>query len=214
MQEIDLMVFDFDGTLVHSGCDLATSVNHMLKVLGLSVLPHDRIIGYVGDGVRKLIERSLGGAFPARFDEALSVFSHYYEGHLLDTTHLYPGVIEVLECFNSKRKVVVTNKIYNYTLKISDGLNITKRFDEIIGIDSREFKKPDVRLILPIIEKYHTEERRTVVIGDGTNDVLLAKNAGAISCALINGLGDREKLLELKPDYVCEDIRDLIDLFF
>ncbi len=214
MHKIDLMVFDFDGTLVHSGYDLAASVNHMLKVLGLSALSHDRIIGYVGDGVRKLIERSLGNAFPARFDEALTVFTHYYGEHLLDTTDLYPGVIEVLECFKNKKKVVVTNKVYDYTLKISDGLNITNRFDEIIGIDSREFKKPDVRLIRPIIEKYHTEEQRTVVIGDGNNDVLLAKNAGAISCALMNGLGDREKLLELKPDYVCEDIRDLIDLFF
>ncbi len=214
MQEIDLMVFDFDGTLVRSGCDLASSINHTLKELGLSLLPDDRIIGYIGDGVRKLIERSLGDAFPARFDEALSVFMTYYEEHLLDTTDLYPGVIEVLECFKSKKKVIITNKLYRYTLKIADGLNIADRFDEIIGMDSLEFKKPDARLIRPIIEKFHTEERRTVVVGDGHNDVLLAKNAGAISCALLNGLGTREKLLGLKPDYTCEDIRNLIDLFF
>ena len=214
MQEIDLMVFDFDGTLVRSGCDLSASINHTLMELGLPVLPDDRIIGYIGDGVRKLIERSLGESFPDRFDEALSVFMHYYGDHLLDNTDLYPGVIEVLECFKSKKKIIITNKQYDYTLKIADGLIITDRFDEIIGMDSREFRKPDARLIRPIIEKFHTEERRTVVIGDGHNDVLLAKNAGAISCALLNGLGTREKLLELKPDYACEDIRNLIDLFF
>lgn len=214
MQGIDLMVFDFDGTLVRSGKDLAASVNHTLKKLGLSVLPEDHIIGYIGDGVNKLIARSLGDAFPGKFDEALSIFMDYYEEHLLDTTDLYPGVIEVLEHFKSKKKVIITNKLYTFTLKMTDELNITGFFDEIIGMDSREFNKPDARLILPIIKKSRTEVRRTVVIGDGDNDVLLAKNAGTISCALLNGLGSREKLLALQPDYQCEDIRILTEVFF
>lgn len=213
MPVIDLMVFDFDGTLVRSGCDLAASVNHTLKEMGLAVLPNDRIMGYIGDGVKKLVERSLGDALPARFDDALSVFMSHYGEHLLDTTDLYPGVIEVLEYFKDKKKVIITNKLYSYTLKILDGLNITNRFDEIIGMDSSEFTKPDVRLLRQIIDKYHTEEQRTVVIGDGHNDVLLAKNAEAISCAVLYGIGRKDKLLELKPDYVCEDIKNLIELF-
>ena len=213
MPTIDLMVFDFDGTLVRSGYDLAASVNHTLEEMGLAILPNDRIMGYIGDGVKKLIERSLGDAFPARFDNALSVFMSHYGEHLLDTTDLYPGVIEVLEYFKDKKKVIITNKLYSYTLKISDKLNITDRFDEIIGMDSSEFKKPDARLLRQMIDKYHTEEQRTVVIGDGHNDVLLAKNAKAISCAVLYGIGRKDKLIELKPDYVCEDIKNLIELF-
>jgi phosphoglycolate phosphatase len=213
MEEIDIMIFDLDGTLVHTGYDLAASVNHAMKELGLFPLPHERIMGYVGDGVKKLIERSLGDRFPDLFDEALSLFMDYYGEHLLDTTDCYPGVSEVLEHYKNKNKLIITNKLYSYTLRIVRGLNIAHHFDEIIGIDSHEYKKPDPRLIRPIIEEYHSVERRTVVIGDGHNDVLLAKNAGAISCALLNGLGLRDRLLSLQPDYACEDIRELIDLF-
>ena len=60
MKKIDLMIFDLDGTLVSSGTDLAVAVNYTLKELGLAQRPEKEIIGFVGDGVRKLIERSLG----------------------------------------------------------------------------------------------------------------------------------------------------------
>jgi len=213
MTKIDLMVFDFDGTLVSSGSDLAAAVNHMLETLGNSALPKEKIIGFVGDGVRKLIERSLGDAFPDRFDEALNIFMAYYGEHLMDTTGLYPGVLEVLNHFRSKRKAIVTNKLYSYALKIADELNIMKYFDDILGIDSSSYKKPDARIIRPLIEKYRVEGSRTVVIGDGDNDIILAKNAGVLSCALLNGLGNRDKLLQLKPDYFCENIMELKNLF-
>jgi len=213
MTKIDLMVFDFDGTLVSSGDDLAAAVNHMLETLGNSALPKERIIGFVGDGVRKLIERSLGDAFPDKFDEALNIFMSYYSEHLLDTTELYPGVLEVLNHFRSKRKAIVTNKLYSYTLKIADELNITKYFDDILGMDSNSFKKPDARIIRPLIEKYRVDDSRAVVIGDGNNDIILAKNAGVLSCALLNGLGNRDKLLQLKPDYLCENMMELKNLF-
>jgi len=52
-----------------------------------------------------------------------------------------------------------------------------------------------------------------VMIGDGVNDILLAQRAGAISCALLNGMSDREKLLRLAPDLVCESLADLKALF-
>ena len=213
MEKIDLMIFDFDGTIVNTGDDLAAAVNHSLDTLGIPLLNNEDIIGYVGDGVKKLIERSLGNQFPEKFDEALSNFMEYYGEHLLDSTELYPGVLEILHHYKNKVKVIVTNKLYSYTLRIVEELDITKYFDKIIGIDSSPYKKPDSRLLEPLIKEYGVERRHTFVIGDGTNDILLAKNAGVVSCALLNGLGSRDKLLQLKPDYVFENISELIRLF-
>lgn len=213
MEKIDLMIFDFDGTIVNTGDDLATAVNHSLDKLGLPLLKNEDIIGYVGDGVKKLIERSLGNAFPEKFDQALSIFMEYYGEHLLDSTELYAGVLEILHHFKNQIKVIVTNKRHSFTLRIAEELDIKKYFDKIIGMDSSPYKKPDSRLVDPLIEEYGVERRRTVVIGDGTNDILLAKNAGVISCALLNGLGSRDKLLQLTPDYVCENIVELTKLF-
>ncbi|MCD6153194.1 MAG: HAD-IA family hydrolase [Syntrophobacterales bacterium] len=211
--KIDLMIFDFDGTLVDSGNDLATAVNHTLRTLGIPVLEKDRIIEFVGDGVRKLIERSLGDAFHDKFDEALDIFMSYYDKHLLDTTGLYPGVLETLDYFRIKKKVIVTNKLYSFTLKIAKGLKIAQYFDDIIGANSSPYKKPDPRVIRPLMKKYGVEDKRTVVIGDGNNDVLVAKNTGVLSCAMLNGLGNKDELLQLKPDYFCENIKELKNLF-
>jgi len=213
MTEVDLMVFDFDGTLVCSGDDLVASVNHTLEQLGRASLQKNKIIGYIGDGVRKLIERSLGDAFPEKFDEALQVFMAYYGKHLLDSTDLYPGVIDVLDHFQNKKKIIVTNKMQSFTVRITEGLGIAHHFNDIIGVDSTSYKKPDSRLIAPVFEKYGIKKRRSVVIGDGDNDILLAKNIGALSCALLNGLGARDKLLSLKPDYFCESIEEVKTMF-
>lgn len=213
MKKIELMVFDFDGTLVYSGADLANSVNHALKELGIPVLDKKTVIGFVGDGVAKLIERSLGDRHQDMFDQAMEIFEAHYAEHLLDTTGLYPGVPNLLEHFKDMKKLIVTNKLYRYTLKIAEELGISGYFEDIIGEDSVPCKKPDPGLLIPLLKKYGVENRDTVVIGDGVNDILLAKNTGALSCALLNGLGDRDSLLSLDPDYRCEEISELKGLF-
>lgn len=213
MRKIGLMVFDFDGTLVYSGDDLAASVNHTLVKLGIPVLDKEKIIGFVGDGLVKLIERSLGDKCPGSLDEAMDLFRTHYAEHLLDTTTLYPGVCDVLEHFRDTKKLIITNKVYDYTLRIAEALGIAGYFEEIVGMDSSSLRKPDRELLLPLMVKYGVGKGDTVVVGDGINDILLAENTGTLSCALLNGLGDRDRLLSLGPDYCCEDIAELKELF-
>lgn len=213
MTEIDLMIFDFDGTLVSSGEDLAASVNYTLTALGIPTLETEKIIGFVGDGTRKLIERSIGSNFHDRFDEAMEIFMSHYSEHMLDTTALYPGVVEVLDHFRHKKKIILTNKNYNFTLRIAEKLKIAGNFDDIIGADSTPYKKPDSRLLPPLLKRFKAGTDRTVVTGDGTNDIMLAKNAGVLSCAFLDGLESKDDLLSLKPDFSCEDLLELKELF-
>jgi phosphoglycolate phosphatase len=209
MKSVDLLVFDLDGTLVDSAADLAASVNHALGVLGLPGISLEAVKSYVGDGVAVLMQRALGGHAAEHFPRALALFREYYADHLLDRTLLYPDVFDVLEHFGSKKKVVVTNKTEKYSRKIVRSLGISGYFLEVVGEDSTPFKKPDPRLLKLVMEKWGVVPERTVVIGDGPNDVLLAQSAGAASCALLNGITAREQLLRLSPDIVCERLADL-----
>ena len=212
MIPLKLLVFDLDGTLADTGADLAESVNRTLQSLGMAPRPGAEILGFVGDGVRKLIERSLGEAYPARFDEALKQFKGIYAEHLLDHTTLYPGVLEVLQYFGGKDKVLITNKTREFTLAICRGLGIAGFFKEIIAADSTEFMKPDHRLLIPLFERFGATPGATLVVGDGVNDILLARNAGARSCAFLNGLGKREELLSLRPDFTIEKMIELKEI--
>jgi len=214
MKQIDLMIFDLDGTLIDSGNDIASAVNYTLKEMSVPLLKRGKITGYVGDGVKILIERSIGEENIDRLEEALDIFIAYYTDHILDTTDLYPGVRDVLRHFENKKKIIVTNKIYRLSSMIANELKIEEYFEEIIGRNSAPYKKPDPALLVLLAQKYSADIGRTVVIGDGLNDIKLAKNSNAISCALLNGLGIRDRLLELNPDYSCEDISELKELFY
>ena len=213
MIKIDLMIFDFDGTLVATGTDLVISINRMLNSLQLNERSEQEILGFVGDGVPKLIERALGPDHKEFQEEAMSLFTDYYSHHLLDNVKLYPHIKEVLIKYENKPKVILTNKRHIFTLAIAQHLNIAKYFVEIIGADSTPFQKPDRRVIDFILNKYGAAKEKVVMIGDGINDVIVAKQSGILSCACLNGIGNRQDLLNLKADYYCEDILEINLLF-
>jgi len=213
MHEIDLMVFDLDGTLVDSAPDLIATVNYTRNMLGLPSMENRAVISLVGDGMDKLLERFLGHEMQHRREEAMAIFLAYYEEHLLDNTTLYPGVTDVLDFFSRKKKVIITNKRCHFTRKITDGFAITSSFDDIIGIGSTPFRKPDARVLFPLLERFRIAPNRAVIFGDGVADINLARNAGIKSCAMLNGFTTRDTLLSLKPDFVCEHIGELKRMF-
>lgn len=213
MKAVDLMIFDFDGTLADTGADMVASVNHTLTALRLEPRAPKEIISFVGDGLRKLIEKSLGEKHADVVDQALDIFSDYYQKHLLDFTVLYPHIEDVLNNFKDKKKVILTNKRYYLTLQISYGLGIEKYFLEIIGADSTPFLKPDPRVVEYLLSKYSIPKENAVMIGDGVNDISVAKNAGILSCAYLNGLSEKETLLKMGADFYCESLIEIINLF-
>lgn len=213
MQMFDLMIFDLDGTLVDSSTDLIAAVNFTRHALDLPIMDDKEIIGLVGDGTDRLVERFIGSEHQHLYAEALAIFIAYYEAHLLDNAALYPGVTDVLDFFSHKKKVIITNKRENFTRKITDGFSLTARFDDIIGMGSTPFRKPDVRILLPVLSRFRIDPCQAIIFGDGIADLKLAKNAGIKSCGMLNGFTPREVLLALKPDFTCEHLRELKTMF-
>src|SRR4030095_9406491 len=117
-KEVDLVMFDLDGTLANTGRDLADAVNFTRANFNLSPLPSEVVYSHVGRGVEHLLRQSLPAQSAGQFDEVMRVFLDYYERHLLDCTVLYPGVKSVLEYFHSKRRGGVRHKIYRVTLGV------------------------------------------------------------------------------------------------
>jgi phosphoglycolate phosphatase len=153
MTKVDLMIFDFDGTIADTGADLVSSVNHTLTSMRLDPKPAEEIISFVGDGIKILIERSLGEKSGNRLEEAMNIFSVYYEKHMMDQTVLCPQIENVLKYFSHKMKVILTNKRYDLTVAIARGLHIDRYFMEIVGADSTPFQKPDQRVVEYLLEK-------------------------------------------------------------
>jgi phosphoglycolate phosphatase len=207
------MIFDFDGTIADTGADLVSSINHTLTSMRLEPKPAEEIISFVGDGMKMLIERSLGEKATDRLEEAMNIFSGYYEKHMMDKTVLCPQIENVLKYFSHKMKVILTNKRRHLTIALARGLHIDRYFMEIVGADSTPFQKPDKRVVEYLLEKYNVAPRKALIIGDGANDIAVAKNAGILSCAYLNGLGNRQKLLTMEADFYCERLMEINSLF-
>lgn len=92
-------------------------------------------------------------------------------------------------------------------------MGIEKYFEEIIGDGSFPYRKPDKRLVDYLLDKYKLEKEKVVIIGDGLNDIALAKNSGILSCAYLNGLGKRIDLLAARADYYCKSLGEISSVF-
>src|SRR5439155_24708909 len=129
--DMDLLIFDLDGTLIDSKLDLAHAVNATRAHMTMSPLEHERVYSYVGNGAPVLIRRALGEqATEAEVQEALEFFREYYREHDLDYTVLYPGVKTTLERLREagKRMAVLTNKPVRMSSAIVDGLGVGPYF--------------------------------------------------------------------------------------
>lgn len=202
-------MFDLDGTLAATGRDLANSVNYVRAVLNLEPLDDAYVYRSVGHGTEHLIRSSLPEGYENRFDEILARFLRHYEEHLLDTTVLYPRVVEILERFGGKKKAVVTNKRLGLSLAVLRGLGIEGRFDAIVGGDSGFDKKPDPASIRHVLATLKVEPGRALMIGDGEPDVKAGRAAGVGTCGVTYGLCREEDLAAARPDFLIGDLGEL-----
>lgn len=211
--EVDMLLFDLDGTVIDSKVDIATAVNRTLSDLGLPTRSQEEIFSFVGDGVKRLLRLSVGEDNLGLYERALAVFRQHYLAHCLDTTRLYPGMQEVLRHFQAKPKAIVTNKSREYTLRILEGLGIREMFVSVESPEDGTELKPDPGMLLRVLAAGGVRASRAVMIGDSTNDIRAAKAANMQSCAVTYGYGNQAKIAMLSPDCYCAQPIDLILLF-
>ena len=209
----EVLLFDFDGTLIDSKVDIATAVNLTLGDLGLPLRSVEEIFSFVGDGVKRLLRLSVGEDNPEQYDRALEVFRGHYLAHCVQTTKWYPGIWEVLQHYKDRTKVIVTNKSLEYTLAIVDGLQARDLFQHVEAPRDTAELKPEPVMLERALALLGADIKHTVMIGDSTNDVRAAQAAGIRACAVGYGYGNRERVVALQPDFYCETPHDLIDLW-
>lgn len=205
----ELLIFDLDGTLADTRADLTAAVNYALGRLHLPALPMETVCQYVGHGVHALLTAVLGPEHQDRLAEGVRLFQEYYAAHLLDETHLYPGVQETLEHFRKKRKAIVTNKPLGFTMTILRGLKIGEHFELVLGGDSTTERKPHPEPARKVLATFRTDPRRAVMVGDSPADIEMAKQAGVYSVAVTYGLRPRQELEQAGPDLLLDTFPDL-----
>lgn len=212
MFKTELIIFDLDGTLIDSSEDIAWAVNMTLRQMGFEELSYQAIKERIGWGVKMLLEKVLPKEKQDLLEEARSIFMGYYSGHLLVKSKLYPGVMDVLNHFKNKKLAVATNKPFNLTEKILDGLNISGYFKKVVGGDGVQNKKPSPEAIEIILRELRVSPENSVFIGDSLIDIEAGKKAGVMTIGAAYGFRGRQELEEAGADVIIEDINELTSL--
>lgn len=209
LPDIQLLIFDLDGTLIDSKTDLALSVNALRERMGLGPLTHELISSYVGQGATLLVRRALGeGVNEDDVQKGLNFFLDYYRLHMLDHTVLYPGVRRALEQLRARRLAVLTNKPVRFSREILAGLGVADYFSFVYGGNSFAQKKPDPVGVTTLMNDAGVTPRQTMIIGDSETDVLTGHNAGVWTCGVTYGFGS-PTLENAPPDLLLNDLREL-----
>ena len=217
---VELMLFDLDGTLIDSRADLARSVNLMLEELGRPELDEDTIAGFVGDGVRVLVYRSLTATDPNQrppdeflHADGIALMHKHYADQMFVSTRLYPDIAETLARFSAKKKAVVTSKEVRFTRLILDRFDIARYFDSIVGGDTVAERKPHPGPVIEALRQLGGRADQAVMIGDSENDVNAGRRAGTRTCAVAYGFRTAEQLRKTSPDVLVERFDQLTDHF-
>ena len=200
MNSFDTYIFDLDGTLLDTLGDLAASVNHALRTHGLPEHSIDDVRRFVGNGVRKLMERAVpDGAANPLFDETFATFRQYYMAHSLDTTRPYEGIPETLEALKARgcHLAVVSNKMMAATQELCrhffpDTIEVAIGEDEAAGI--RRKRAPDT--VFAALKALGVGKENAVYVGDSDVDIQTARNAGIPCISVLWGFRDRDFLLQ------------------
>lgn len=189
-----LMVFDLDGTLVDSVPDLAAALNRLMASWALAPFGREQVAGFVGDGVRVLLERAFAARGGVPDGAALGDFMRDYEANAAVLTEPYPGVRETLERFAAAgwRMAVCTNKPEAPARTLLAALDLARFFAAVGGGDSFAVRKPDPGHLLATIEAAGSVPGVAVMAGDHHNDVLSAAGLGMPSIFAAWGYGPAE----------------------
>lgn len=210
---IDTIIFDLDGTLLNTLDDLKDSTNYALKACGFKERGYEEIRGFVGNGVRLLIERAVPkNTDGAKVDECFEIFARHYDKNMENKTRAYDGIESMLKIVKERgyKTAVVSNKYDSAVKKL-----VNERFGKYISLAVGESetvrKKPAPDGVWAALESLGATRERAVYVGDSDVDAMTAKNAALRFIGVTWGFRDRALLESLGADRIIDSPAELVE---
>lgn len=210
------VIFDLDGTLLNTLDDLCDSTNYALKQFGYQERTLEEVRGFVGNGVKKLIERAIpDGMNNPEFENCLSVFKEHYAQNMYNKTAPYDGILELLKELRLKgiHTGVVSNKFDSAVKQLCK-----KYFGDLIQVaigeneDAGVRKKPAPDSVFRAMEELKVSIENVIYAGDSETDVQTAKNAeiDCIGCSW--GFRSKDILKHEGAKYIIDSPQEILKI--
>lgn len=191
------VLFDLDGTLLHTAPDLINACEATLQHFGFPPAPRETIARCVTSGMRVMLRASIA---PDKQDPALidgpmrDYFAQFYTDHICVDTRPFPGMNELLPRLSAAgiKCAVVTNKYHAMAVKLLQQFPLYPALELVLGCDSCTHAKPHPEPLLTACRTMGIQPGDTLYVGDHLNDMEAARRAGCPSCCVLWGYGALE----------------------
>lgn len=211
--QIELIIFDLDGTLVDSGDTIFKSTVKTLEILNIkSNLKKEELDKRIGAHFVDIFNEL---NIPVNdFEEFIAIYKKVYFD-FIDDSFLYPGVSDTLAVLSKRFKIgLLTTKAQEQADLIIEHFNLTKHFDYIMGRRNGMAIKPAPEPLLHICKELNITPTNSMMVGDSELDIQCGKNASASTTAVTYGYRKAEDLLNENPDYIIGSMKALEDVVF
>jgi phosphoglycolate phosphatase len=205
------VIFDMDGTILDTLDDLADAMNYVLRLNNMPVRTTDEIRRFVGNGVRKLIERAVpeGTAVSVK-ENVYGEFSSYYSKHCADRTKPYDGIKEMLaSVHNAGIKTAVVSNKDDYAVQTLARVYFPALFDAVVGVREGIKRKPAPDTVFEVMTRLGVTKEQCVYTGDSEVDIETAQNAGIPCISVSWGFKGRDFLEEHNALKIVDTISEL-----
>ena len=212
-KKLKAILIDLDGTMFDTAPEIAIAMNQTLQALNFRTLSFDTIRQFIGKGVDNLVNQSLLASNEKghiKKNEALMLFNDFYK-KIAKQSKPYDDVESTLKFLQEKqiKLACVTNKPSCHTYLILEESNFEKFFDCIICGDEMKFKKPHQFSIDYVRKKLDVAEMETLMVGDSSNDIRAANNAGVSVATVPYGYQYEEPIENFPVSYALQQFSDL-----
>lgn len=211
---INTIIFDLDGTLLNTLEDLKDSTNFALNEFGCPQRNIEEVRQFVGNGVRKLIERAIpNGTDNPNCDACLKTFKSHYAENMYNKTAPYNGIIEMLKELRANNiKVAVVSNKFDAAVKELCKKYFGNLIQIAIGESENVRKKPAPDSVLKAIKELNSSVENCIYAGDSDVDVQTAKNTGIDCIGVTWGFRDRELLKSEGAKYIVDNPSEIVTI--
>jgi phosphoglycolate phosphatase len=208
-RQFDLSAFDWDGTLFDSTAIIVRCIQRAVVDVGGS-RPSDQAAAYViGMALGPALAHAAPDVSPDKYPELGARYRHHYALHR-DDLSLFDGVLPLLRALRERHHwlAVATGKSRRgldealHAVELQGVFDGSRTADETAG-------KPDPRMLHELIREFGVEPERTLMIGDTTHDLQMARNAGCASVGVSYGAHEPGSFHALEPRHVAHSVREL-----
>ncbi|MES2755835.1 MAG: HAD-IIIA family hydrolase [Pseudomonadota bacterium] len=208
-KQFDLIVFDWDGTLMDSTSTIVTSIQSAARDLGLPIPRDEEASHVIGLGLHEAMQAVMPNIEPSMYPKMVERYRYHFLTKDPELV-LFDGVRDMLTELSQQGYflAVATGKSRVGLNRALNAVGLLSLFDATRCADET-FSKPHPAMLQELTRELGQDLKRTVMIGDTTHDLLMANNAGAGAVAVEYGAHPVDQLQACRPLYSAQTVAQL-----